>query len=354
LTALAFELTPALEASEPPEARGLARDQVRLMVARRASEEIIHARFRDLRAHLRRGDLLVLNTSATLPAAVRAHLDDGTAVEVRFSTRARPPAGPGLFVVELRGADGEPSPGVGRPGRLIGLPGEARLELLAPYGARGRLWLARVNLGGHADPNGREVLHAYLHAHGQPIRYGYVSARWPLSAYQTVYATAPGSAEMPSAGRPLTAELLSSLVASGVLIAQVTLHCGVSSPERDEPPYPEEYTVPEPTARLVSAVRAGGGRIIAVGTTVVRALESAVGADGSVHCARGWTDLVVSADRPPLIVDGLITGWHEPGASHLQMLEAIAGEDLIERCYESALAVGYLWHEFGDSHLILP
>jgi S-adenosylmethionine:tRNA ribosyltransferase-isomerase len=134
----------------------------------------------------------------------------------------------------------------------------------------------------------------------------------------------------------------------------VTLHCGVSSPERDEPPYPEERLVPAPTARLVNAVRAWGGRIIAVGTTVVRALESAVAADGTVRAASGWTDLVVTADRPPRVIDGLITGWHEPGASHLQMLEAIAGEALIQRCYASALAAGYLWHEFGDSHLILP
>jgi S-adenosylmethionine:tRNA ribosyltransferase-isomerase len=191
-------------------------------------------------------------------------------------------------------------------------------------------------------------------AHGHPIRYGYVPGRWPLSTYQTVYATDPGSAEMPSAGRPFTPELLTRLAAGGVLIAPVTLHCGVSSPERDEPPYAEEYTVPAPTARLVNAVRAWGGRVVAVGTTVVRALESAVAPDGTVHAAGGWTELVISAEHPARAIDGLITGWHEPGASHLQMLEAIAGESLIERCYATALADGYLWHEFGDSHLILP
>jgi S-adenosylmethionine:tRNA ribosyltransferase-isomerase len=191
-------------------------------------------------------------------------------------------------------------------------------------------------------------------AHGHPIRYGYVHAPWPLSSYQSVYATVPGSAEMPSAGRPFTTELLTGLVAAGILIAPVTLHCGVSSPERDEAPYAEEYTVPAPTAALVNAARGWGGRIVAVGTTVVRALESAAAADGTVHAAAGWTDLVVSADSPPLVVDGLITGWHEPGASHLQMLEAIAGEALIERCYASAVDHAYLWHEFGDSHLIVP
>jgi S-adenosylmethionine:tRNA ribosyltransferase-isomerase len=348
VSALAFELTPALEASEPPEARGLARDGVRLMVLRRATEEIVHTRFHDLPQQLRPGDLLVINTSATLPAALPASREDGTAIEVRFATRARPPAAAELHLVELRGAEGEQLPpgSGGRTGEQIKLHGPARLELLAPYVAPGRLWLAKPSLGaGLLD---------YLMAHGHPIRYGYVPGRWPLSTYQTVYATDPGSAEMPSAGRPFTPELLTRLAAGGVLIAPVTLHCGVSSPERDEPPYAEEYTVPAPTARLVNAVRAWGGRVVAVGTTVVRALESAVAPDGTVHAAGGWTELVISAEHPARAIDGLITGWHEPGASHLQMLEAIAGESLIERCYATALAAGYLWHEFGDSHLILP
>jgi S-adenosylmethionine:tRNA ribosyltransferase-isomerase len=347
MSALAFELTSALEASEPPEARGVSRDGVRLMVLSRATEEIVHTRFGDLPRHLRPGDLLVINTSATLPAAVPASREDGAAIEVRFASRVRPPAAD-RHVVELRGAEGEQLPlgSGGRAGEQIKLPGPARLELLAPYAAPARLWLAKASL--------EAGLHDYLMTHGRPIRYGYVPRRWPLSTYQTVYATDPGSAEMPSAGRPFTPELLTRLVAGGVLIAPVTLHCGVSSPERDEPPCPEQYAVPVPTARLVNAVRAWGGRIVAVGTTVVRALESAVASDGTVHAAAGWTDLVVSADQPPKAIDGLITGWHEPGASHLQMLEAIAGESLIERCYATALADGYLWHEFGDSHLILP
>ena len=352
MSALAFELTPRLEASEPPEARGLARDQVRLMVAGRATGEIVHAHFRELPRYLRPGDLLVINTSATLPAAVPARRADGAPIEVRFATRARPPAGSDRFVVELRGATGEPLPGAGHAGEQIRLPNSAGLRLLAPYAAPGRLWLAHADLG-RPKPTADDSLHAYLLNHGHPIRYGYVAHPWPLSAYQTVYATQPGSAEMPSAGRPFTHELLTRLVAGGTMVAPVTLHCGVSSPERDEPPSPEEYVVPEPTARLVNAVRAWGGRIVAVGTTVVRALESAVGPDGTVRAAAGWTDLVISADTLPRVVDGLITGWHEPGASHLQILEALAGEPLTQRCYASALAAGYLWHEFGDSHLIL-
>ena len=194
---------------------------------------------------------------------------------------------------------------------------------------------------------------AYLEAHGEPIRYGYVGRSWPLDAYQTVFATEPGSAEMPSAGRAFTAELVTALVAHGVGVAPITLHTGVSSPEEHEPPYAERFTVPETTARLVNEARAAGGRVIAVGTTVVRALETAVGADGTLAPASGWTSLVIGPGRGLQAVDGLITGWHEPQASHLQMLEALAGPELLARSYQSALGQCYRWHEFGDSHLIL-
>jgi S-adenosylmethionine:tRNA ribosyltransferase-isomerase len=346
VSSLAFTLSPSLEASEPPEARGLARDEVRLMVAGCSDTDTVHTHFRELPDHLRPGDLLVINNSATLPAAVPAQRHDGTPIEVRFATRAPRSTSAELFVVELRSRSGDSMVGSGVPGEPIRLGGGARLELLVPYAGHGRLWLARLRAAEH--------LHGYLARHGHPIRYAYVPGAWPLSAYQTAYATVPGSAEMPSAGRPFTPELLTRLVATGTLIAPLTLHTGVSSPEYHEPPYPEEYVVPPATARLVNAVRDWGGRVIAVGTTAVRALEAAAIPDGTVRAGSGWTDLVVSADRPPRVVDGLLTGWHEPLASHLQMLEAIAGEQFVARCYASAIAHGYLWHEFGDSHLILP
>jgi S-adenosylmethionine:tRNA ribosyltransferase-isomerase len=345
VSALAFELAPALEASEPPEARGLARDEVRLMVAGRGSGEIVHTRFRELAAHLQPGDLLVVNTSATLPAAVPASRA-GEPVEVRFSTPAPRDAGGELHVVELRKAGGEALLGAGRVGEHLTLPGQARLELVAAYEGSERLWLARAAL--------REPLHRYLRRHGRPIRYGYVLGRWPLSAYQTAYAAVPGSAEMASAGRPFTARLITRLLAHGVLFAPLVLHTGVSSPERHEPPYPEPYEVPAATARLVNAVQGWGGRVIAVGTTVVRALETVAAPDGTVRPGDDWTDLVVGGDRGLRAVTGMITGWHEPLASHLQILEALAGESFIERCYASAVEQHYLWHEFGDSHLILP
>jgi S-adenosylmethionine:tRNA ribosyltransferase-isomerase len=359
MSVLAFELLPAREASEPPEARGLQRDEVRLMVARRSSDAIVHTHFRRLPAYLGSGDLVVINNSATLPAALPATRADGTRIEVRFATRAPSRTGgidragaadsqhqPDRCVVELRSDSGTSPLADGRAGEEIQLPARATMQLLAPYVGRGRLWLARTE--------GTDGMHRYLGDHGHPIRYGYVRRPWPLSAYQTIYATEAGSAEMPSAGRPFTAELLTRLIAMGVLIAPVTLHAGVSSPEAHEPPYPEEYTVPAPTARLVNQVRAAGHNVIAIGTTVVRALESAASPDGTIGPRQGWTNLVISQDHPVQVVDGLLTGWHEPTASHIQMLDAIAGEPLIRRSYESALARDYLWHEFGDSHLILP
>jgi S-adenosylmethionine:tRNA ribosyltransferase-isomerase len=222
-------------------------------------------------------------------------------------------------------------------GEEIDLPGGATLELAAPYLPGGRLMLARFD--------GPVPVEDYLRRYGEPIRYGYVRERWPLADYQNVYATTPGSAEMPSAGRPFTRELIAQLAAEGVQMTTLTLHTGVSSPERHEPPYAEQYEVPEVAARQVARA---SGRVIAVGTTVVRALETTGGEAGC-----GWTDLVVGPERPVTVVDGLITGWHEPEASHLQMLEAVAGPELLRRSYGEALRSGYRWHEFGDSHLIM-
>jgi S-adenosylmethionine:tRNA ribosyltransferase-isomerase len=316
------------------------------MVATRSSAAIVHTRFSKLAGHLTPGDLLVINISATLPAAVAATIGGETPIEVRFSTRAPQSTGADVFVVELRSAGGEVPLTAGRAGLEIALAGGARLQLAAPYAGGTRLWLARVH--------GTGPMHRYLARHGRPIRYGYVPERWPLSTYQNAYATVPGSAEMASAGRPFTPELITRLVAAGVLIAPLLLHTGVSSPERHEPPYPEQYDVPATTARLVNAVHSWGGRVIAVGTTVVRALETVAAPEGTVRPGTGWTDLVISAERGLGAVDGLITGWHEPQASHLQMLEALAGETFIQQSYTSAVEHRYRWHEFGDSHLILP
>ncbi|HEY1520766.1 MAG TPA: S-adenosylmethionine:tRNA ribosyltransferase-isomerase [Solirubrobacteraceae bacterium] len=344
MNALAFELAPDLEAHEPPEARGLGRDGVRLLVARGSDGSISHHVFSALPDLLAPGDVLVINVSATIPAAVPARRRDGEAVRVHFATRA-PHLEDDWRVVEIRSADGS------RPlrvpaGEALTLRGGGTLELVAPYASGDRLMLARFCCALLVDE--------YLERHGEPIRYSHVPEPWPLEDYQNVYAISPGSAEMPSAGRPLTRELISRLVAREIAVAPITLHCGVSSPESHEPPFPEWYEVPERTARVIATARNRGGRVIAVGTTVVRALESAGGPD-RCSCARsGWTGLVVTPECGVAIVDGLITGWHEPEASHLQILEALMGPELLARSYEAALDAGYLWHEFGDSHLILP
>jgi S-adenosylmethionine:tRNA ribosyltransferase-isomerase len=181
-----------------------------------------------------------------------------------------------------------------------------------------------------------------------------VEGDWPLSDYQTVFGRDPGSAEMPSAGRPFTDSMVTDLVTAGVAVAAVTLHTGVSSLEPGEPPLPEPYRVPVATARLVEHTRRYGGRVVAVGTTVTRALETVAEPDGTVRAGEGWTGLVLGPDRPARVVTGLVTGWHEPGASHLSLLEAVAGHDVVASAYVEARAAGYLWHELGDSALLLP
>jgi S-adenosylmethionine:tRNA ribosyltransferase-isomerase len=341
VSALAFALPDGLEAHEPPEAHGGRRDDVRLLVSDVGRAAISHARFGELPRFLAAGDLIVLNTSATLPAALPATGADGTELELRLSTPA-PGREDDVWIVELRRGD---APfGGASVGERIALPAGASAELVARY-AGVRLLVARLELPA--------PLAGYLAEHGRPIRYGYVPGAWPLEAYQTVYALDPGSAEMPSAGRPFTADLITQLVARGVLVAPITLHTGVSSPERHERPYPERYRVPEHTARLVNAVHLWGGRVIATGTTVVRALETVAQPDGTVDAGEGWTNLVVTPERGLWTVDGLLTGLHESASSHLAMLRAAAGDDLVARSYREALEHGYRWHEFGDSHLIV-
>jgi S-adenosylmethionine:tRNA ribosyltransferase-isomerase len=342
VAALSFDLPPALEASSPPEARGLTRDAVRMMVARRHDHSVTHANFSDLPTVLVEGDLVVVNTSGTLAAELAATDPGGRPLVVHLSTEL--PAG--LWTVAPR-RHRQPY-FAGRAGDELSLPAGGRLSLLSPYASHDagvRLWVASLALP--------EPLLGYLSGHGSPIRYGYVQGEWPISMYQNVYATEPGSAEMPSAGRPFTPEILTRLIARGVGVTPVLLHTGVASLDASEAPYPEYFRVTPSTARRLNETRRGGGRVIAIGTTVVRALETVVDERGEVSPGRGWTEAVVTPEHPVRSVDGLLTGWHEPEASHLAMLEAIAGRDLLERSYAAAVAEGYLWHEFGDVHLVL-
>jgi S-adenosylmethionine:tRNA ribosyltransferase-isomerase len=349
-----FELSASLEAAEPPEARGLRRDEVRLLVSDIEADSIEHARFGDLPRWLSAGDLLVVNISGTLNAALPASDEEGRAFELHLSTRL-----PGNFwTVEVR----QPGATASRPyadahaGATFHLPADGRVTLLAPYPLIGslaspsRLWIAALQLS--------SPLPEYLDRHGFPIPYGYVRRSWPGAMYQTVFAVEPGSAEMPSAGRPFSAELVTRLIARGVQIAPLLLHTGVASQEKHEPPYEEFYRVPVQTAELVNAARSAGRQVIAVGTTVVRALETVTGGNRRTVPGEGWTGLVISPDRALRSATGLITGLHEPRATHLAMLEAAAGASAggrrhLQRAYDEARRLGYLWHEFGDSHLII-
>ncbi len=343
-------LPPGLEAAEPPEARGLRRDQVRLLVSDVARDSIEHAKFFDLPRWLSAGDLLVVNTSGTLNAALEAATDTGEIFELHLSTRL--PGGVWTLEVRHVAAPASLPCHTMRAGTSFGLPAGGRAVLLAPYPLRhsmarpSRLWLAAVYLP--------VAFTAYLEQHGFPIRYRYVHRPWPSDMYQTIFVTEPGSAEMPSAGRPFTPELVTRLVSRGIQIAPLLLHTGVASQEQHEPPYEEFYRVPPETADRVNAARRAGRRVVAVGTTVVRALETVTDEGATTHPGEGWTSLVVTGARAVRSVDGLITGLHEPHATHLALLERLAGDsDHLARGYDAARREGYLWHEFGDSHLIL-
>jgi S-adenosylmethionine:tRNA ribosyltransferase-isomerase len=351
-----FTLPAHLQASQPPEARGRRRDDVRLLVSQIDSDSIVHSRFSELPQWLSPGDVLVVNTSGTLNAALAATTVDGSQFEVHLSTKL-----PGNFwVVEVR----RPGPIASIPSRdaragtTFELEGGARMTLLSPYPLDGgletssRLWLAALQVSDSVLP--------YLERHGRPIRYSYVPDAWPESAYQTIFATEPGSAEMPSAARPFTHELVTRLVSNGIQIAPLCLHTGVASLEDHEPPYEEYFRVPLETALIVNATKQSGHRVVAVGTTVVRAIETVTDARGTTHPGEGWTNLVITADRPLRAVNAMITGLHEPHATHLAMVRQVigaAGSDRpllhLDRAYREAQQIGYLWHEFGDSHLII-
>lgn len=344
---LDFELDAELSAREPVEATpGAERSDVRLLISD-GDQRPAHHHFAELPSILEPGDLLVVNTSATTAAALTGSAPDGSDVRLHISTEL-PSA---LWLVEVR----TPHPNGAseadfsdRTGQTITTMGGLNASLLSRLDGSVRLWVASLSW-----PPTSPSLVEHLALYGRPIRYGYVPEDHPLDAYRTVFARHPGSAEMPSASRPFTTEIVTALVASGIALAPITLHTGVSSLEAHEFPYPERFDVPAATARLVNHTRRSGGRVIAVGTTVVRALESAVDDRGTVHPAHGWADLIVTPERGARSIDGLLTGWHEPRASHLLMLEAVGSLDALDAAYREAIASRYRWHEFGDVHLIL-
>jgi S-adenosylmethionine:tRNA ribosyltransferase-isomerase len=338
-----FVLPPELEAHVPVELRGLRRDDVRLMALPRAAGEPIHTRFDALGEFLRAGDLLVVNDSRTLPGLLRARDEHGAPVEVRLAHRRAEDLWDALL---LNGRTH-----IGRAGMRLDFGQELHARVLARRPDLPFLWRVQFDVccGSLLD---------LIYRLGEPVRYSYVETALPLDLYQTVYAKSPGSVEMPSAGRPFTWELLLKLKRRGIGFASLSLHTGLSSTRDDvvdarHPNYDEEFEVPAATAQQVNETHARSGRVIAVGTTVVRALETAARADGSVAAARGWTRLRIHQDTRLRVVDGLLTGLHEPQASHLDLLSAFVEPKRLERAYQECITRGYLWHEFGDMNLIL-
>src|SRR5213593_1592095 len=346
----AFTLPAELSAKEPPERRGIRRDQVRLLVIERATGKIEHTRFDKIDTYLRQKDLLVFNSSRTLPASMRgcecsaAH---GPCMEVRLAEHLPDDSWLALLLCE----QGDPFDCGLREGMRIEFAEGLYAAVVARDANIPRLWKL------HFSISGTELVDL-IYRLGKPIRYEYVSAPWELDYYQTVYAKEPGSAEMPSAGRAFTWKLLLDLKRRGIDSAYIVLHTGLSSYMDDEldrqhPASEEEYFVSRITAQKINRTREGAGRIIAVGTTVVRALESAASENGSVTEAHGYTRLKIDRHHKLRCVEGLLTGLHEPEASHLDLLSAFLPAEQIHVAYREAVARRYLWHEFGDLNLIL-
>jgi S-adenosylmethionine:tRNA ribosyltransferase-isomerase len=335
---LFFERPTDLFAGSPPEMRGCSRDDVRLMVSSTEGES--HHLFTDLPRLLEPGDLLVVNESATLPASLPATGRLGN-IRLNLSTRF----GDNLWIAEPRWSPARPGPLPLQEQDTFQI-GEARARLLRPYPGIPRLWLTQL------DTPASVLMAKY----GEPIHYGYAPA-YPIETYQTLFSRFPGSVEMPSAARPITSRVRDALFAHGIGITRIVLHTGVSSLEIEHDTvehqalYPESFRVPAATAHAVNAVHDRGHRVIAVGTTVLRALETAWTLNGLRACT-GSTSLYVHPGVGVRAVDGLLTGLHDPVTSHLAMLSAVAGIDRVKKAYNEAIVHRYLWHEFGDSHLI--
>lgn len=342
-----FTLPPELSAKEPPERRGIARDQVRLMVIDRTSYHIDHTQFDRFSEFLRPGDLLVFNSSRTLPAALDGCEVSGPCMEIRLAQHLPDDSWLALLLCQ----QGEPFACGLRSGMQINFGQGLTGTVYDRDPQISRLWKLRFS------KSGTELVDL-IYRLGRPIRYEYVSAPWDLDYYQTVYAKEPGSAEMPSAGRAFTWNLLFDLKRRGIEAAYILLHTGLSSYMDDDldaqhPASEEEYLISKAAAEAINRTHHQGGRVIAVGTTVVRALESVADATGTVQAGHGYTRLHITAGHALKTVNGLLTGLHEPEASHLDLLTAFLPAEKIQASYAEAVQQHYLWHEFGDLNLII-
>jgi S-adenosylmethionine:tRNA ribosyltransferase-isomerase len=335
-----FYLPSDLNASHPPERRGVRRDYVKMMVLDRQTGNVRHDQFYQLADYLLPGDLIVLNNSRTVPAILQARQKRGTQliedkVEIRLARRHDEAIWDVLIVAE-----------------------EVCLGDILQFSTDLAAQVIHQKKGSplktiHFSKKGTELFN-HIYALGEPIRYEYIQHEWELDYYQTVFASHPGSVEMPSAGRAFSWEMLFNLQRKGIQLEFIQLHTGLSyllddelesSPEENY----EEYHLSEDTMKKIYKTKASGGRVIAVGTTVVRALETAA----LTKQLSGITNLYINENFPLKLVDGIITGFHEPKASHLEMLTAFVPQEILFNAYHTAIKKSYLWHEFGDMNLIL-
>lgn len=341
-----FELPQQLACPLPTEERGIARDEVRLLVSNHDGDDIQHRKFKELADYLTEGDVLVVNDSATVAAALPIRLENDQAARLHLSTQLDDRH----WLAEIRAVHSNQSKRwrEGTAGQSFDLPGGGQATLIAPYYQDTRqlhLWKISLKL-----PLSWQE---YLHQYGSPIKYQNLDRVYPLDYYQTFFSTIPGSAEMPSAARGFTANMVESLVLKGIQIIPITLHTGVSSLETGEMPYPETVLISPLNAARINLAKAQGKRIIAVGTTAVRAIETASNSQGKVTAFNGKSELYILPGYQMKVIDGLLTGFHEPEASHLYMLQALASKQHLRKAYKAAIQQGYYWHEFGDLHLIL-
>jgi S-adenosylmethionine:tRNA ribosyltransferase-isomerase len=346
-----FQVPERNEASAPLEARGQPRDHARLLVIHRKSGQIEHRHFYDIVEYVQPGDVVVLNVSSTVPAALPGVTDDGQEIELRLS---EPRSLHGNGSGRIWQAVFKPDSAVITPGLRLSF-GDGVLTAVVRQQREDIAKLWEVEFG----PTDRPI-QRWLQTLGRPIKYDYVQERWGLEYYQTVYAAVPGSAEMPSAGRAFTPELLEQIQSKGVALAQIILHTGVSNIDieteqvEQHTMYEEWYQVTPEAAETINRARANGGRVVAIGTTPTRTLETVTDEQGVVHAGEGWTGLYITPGYRFKAIDALVTGLHEAKSTRLVLATAFTGDQaLVLRAYHEAIDQGYLWHEFGDLSLII-
>ena len=345
---LSFDLPDELSATKPPELRGINRDEVKLLIINRNDYMTYHSTFNHLSDFLRSGDLLIFNSSRTLPASLKTiNKGKGKPSEVRLAEHLPDDTWLVLFLFDKE----TPKNSLIKCGQKIEFESDLTAVVEKPDSHNPRLWKIKFSKTGAA-------LIDIFYMIGKPIRYGYISAPLPLEYYMTVFAIDPGSSEMPSAGRAFTWKMLFDLKNKNIGTSFLTLHTGLSSYMDDDLSAThvvseEEYFIPAGTASRIRTAKAKGGRIIAVGTTVVRALESSASLTGKVVAGHSYTNLKITGEHKLKIANGLITGFHEPQASHLDLISAFLNPSQIREAYEQAIERKYLWHEFGDLCLIV-